>query len=73
MAVFGPVGYAARTGLIGGGARLLQATSPFLFGLVLEHGGVPVALALTTSCFLVALAALMLLRAAPGAAVAKPA
>lgn len=65
LAVFGPVGYGARTGLISAPSRLLQAASPFLFGLVLERGGVDAALWLTASCCLIGFVALSLLRAAP--------
>jgi MFS family permease len=68
LAVFGPVGYGARTGLISAPSRLLQATAPFLFGLVLEHGGVTPALWLTGSCCAAAFVALLLLRAARAAA-----
>jgi MFS family permease len=71
LAVFGPVGYGARTGLISAPARLLQATAPFLFGLVLEYGGVLPALWLTASCCALAFVALLLLRAVPSGA-AKP-
>jgi MFS family permease len=67
LAVFGPVGYGERTGLISAPARLLQATAPFLFGLVLENGGADAALALTSGCCLLAFGALLLLRAAPTA------
>lgn len=67
LAVFGPVGYGARTGLISAPSRLLQATAPFLFGLVLEGAGVAWALWLTAGCCLAAFVALMLLRAAPQA------
>jgi hypothetical protein len=42
----------------------LQATAPFLFGLVLEHGGVTPALWLTGSCCAAAFVALLLLKAA---------
>ena len=65
LAVFGPVGYGARTGLISAPSRLLQATAPFLFGLVLEGAGVAWALWLTAGCCLAAFVALVLLRAAP--------
>ena len=65
LAVFGPVGYGARTGLISAPSRLLQATAPFLFGLVLEGGGVAWALWLTAGCCLAAFVALVLLRAVP--------
>lgn len=67
LAVFGPVGYGARTGLISAPSRLLQATAPFLFGLVLEGAGVGWALWLTAGCCLAAFVALLLLRAAPQA------
>ncbi len=74
LAVFGPGGYGARQGLLGAPARLLQAASPFLFGLVLERAGVQAALTLTTGCSLLALLALLLLRpASPSALPARPA
>lgn len=72
LAVFGPVGYGARTGLISAPSRLLQATAPFLFGLVLEGGGVAWALWLTAGCCLAAFGALMLLRAVPQPGAALP-
>jgi len=74
LAVFGPGGYGARQGLLGAPARLLQAASPFLFGLVLERAGVQAALTLTTGCSLLALLALLLLRpVSPSALPARPA
>jgi hypothetical protein len=72
LAVFGPVGYGARTGLISAPSRLLQATAPFLFGLVLEGGGVTWALWLTAGCCLAAFVALVLLRAVPQPVAASP-
>ena len=75
LAVFGPVGYGARTGFISALSRLLQATAPFLFGLCLEYGGVSAALWLTSSCGVVAFIALILLRAVPSSgagATARP-
>lgn len=72
LAVFGPVGYGARTGLISAPSRLLQATAPFLFGLVLEGGGVAWALWLTAGCCLAAFVALLLLRAVPQPGAALP-
>ena len=72
LAVFGPVGYGARTGLISAPSRLLQATAPFLFGLVLEGGGVAWALWLTAGCCLAAFVALLLLRAIPQPGAALP-
>lgn len=62
LAVFGPVGYGARTGLIGAPARLLQAVAPFAFGWLLETAGVGAALALTSGLSFAALAALLALR-----------
>jgi MFS family permease len=40
LAVFGPVGYGMRTGLLGAPARATQALGPFLFGLLLDRMGV---------------------------------
>ncbi|WP_305669459.1 MFS transporter [Falsiroseomonas sp.] len=65
LAVFGPGGYGARQGLLGAPARLLQAASPFLFGLMLERGGVQLALSVTSVLALTGCLALLLLRAAP--------
>jgi MFS family permease len=62
LAVFGPAGYGARLGWLGAPARMLQATAPFLFGLLLEGAGVGAALALTAGLSLAACAALLALR-----------
>jgi MFS family permease len=67
LAVFGPAGYGARQGLLSAPSRLLQATAPFLFGLLLEGAGVGVALTLTAALCLSACAALMALRPAAAA------
>ncbi len=64
LAVFGPSGYGARQGLLSAPARLLQATAPFLFGLLLELAGVGVALTVTACLSLSATAALIALRPA---------
>lgn len=64
LAIFGPAGYGARQGWLGAPARMLQATAPLLFGLLLEHAGVGIALAVTTACTLSAFLALMMLRSA---------
>ncbi|GAA0592786.1 MFS transporter [Craurococcus roseus] len=61
LAVFGPAGYGARQGWISAPARVLQAASPFLFGVALERLGAD-ALAVTTGLSLSALFALLLLR-----------
>jgi hypothetical protein len=63
LAVFGPAGYGARQGWLSAPARLLQATAPVLFGLLLEGPGVTVALGVTSALMLSAFAALLLLRA----------
>jgi hypothetical protein len=60
--VFGPAGYGARQGWLGAPARLLQASSPFLFGVALERLGTG-ALGLTAGLSLAAFVALLLLRA----------
>ncbi|MCB4820147.1 MFS transporter [Roseicella sp. GB24] len=65
LAVFGPAGYGARQGLLAAPARLLQAASPFVFGLLLEGAGVGAALLVTTALSLAACAALLVLRPAP--------
>ncbi|WP_135470851.1 MFS transporter [Crenalkalicoccus roseus] len=70
LAVFGPAGYGARQGLLSAPARALQATAPFLFGLLLEGAGVGGALALSSALSLAACLALLGLRAAPSRAAA---
>ena len=40
LAVFGPVGYGERTGLLGAPARAIQSLAPFVFGLLVELLGV---------------------------------
>jgi MFS family permease len=62
LAVFGPVGYGARQGLLSAPSRFLQALAPFLFGLLLERASVATALTLTSALVLSALFALLLLR-----------
>ena len=51
-------------------ARGTQALAPFLFGLILERGGVSMALALSSGLTLAALLALTALRANPQPATA---
>lgn len=62
LAVFGPVGYGARQGLLTAPSRFLQALAPFAFGLLLERSGVSVALAVTSGLTLSAFVALLALR-----------
>ena len=64
LAVFGPLAYGERTGLLGAPARAVQALAPLLFGLLLERMGVSVIVVSSALC-LAAFAALMCLRAAP--------
>lgn len=39
LSLFGPAGYGLKTGIIGVAPRFVQATAPFLFGLLLESYG----------------------------------
>src|SRR5262249_45691720 len=70
LAIFGPVGYGLRSGMIGAPARATQAFAPFLFGWVLDGAGPRWALALSSGLVLSALGGLLVLRRpveAPGA------
>jgi MFS family permease len=60
LALFGPQGYGHRQGLLMVPARIAQAASPWLFGLVLDRWGIG-AMWLTASLGLSAFGALMLL------------
>lgn len=62
LAIFGPVGYGHRQGLLSILGRGMQAIAPFTFGVVLETYGVGPALGLSVALSLIALAALMALR-----------
>jgi predicted MFS family arabinose efflux permease len=66
LALFGPLGYGARTGLLGAPARAAQAAAPLLFGLLLDlmGGGV---LVISGGLCVSALVALLLLKARPRA------
>jgi len=61
LAIFGPEGYGARTGLIGAPARTVQAFAPFVFGLMLDAMGLWVIVVSAALC-LAALLALLALR-----------
>ena len=37
LAIFGPVGYGLRSGILGAPARATQAASPLLFGLLMDR------------------------------------
>jgi len=61
LALFGPQGYGVRSGLLSAQARMLQAASPFLFGLLLDRVGIG-AVGLSTGLCLAACGSLFLLR-----------
>jgi hypothetical protein len=62
LAIFGPVGYGLRNGILGAPARGAQAASPLIFGLLIDWLGVG-ALAVSSSMSIAALLALIGLRA----------
>ena len=61
LAIFGPIGYGLRTGILAAPARVTQAMGPFLFGLLLDRMGVG-AIAISTGLGLAAFAALLFLK-----------
>jgi hypothetical protein len=61
LALFGPQGYGLRSGLLSAPARLLQAASPFLFGLLLDRFGIE-AVGLSAGLCFAAFSSLFLLR-----------
>ena len=67
LAIFGPVGYGLRNGILGAPARATQAASPLLFSLLMDYMGIGV-LAISAGLSLSALFALLMLRARPTAA-----
>ena len=67
LAIFGPVGYGLRSGILGAPARATQAASPLLFGLLMDRMGIGV-LAISAGLSLSAFFALLILRARPTAA-----
>jgi len=71
LAMFGPAGYGRRTGVLSVAARGMQALAPFAFGIVLERAGAGAALALSGTLALVALGALLGLRANPSTAISR--
>jgi predicted MFS family arabinose efflux permease len=62
LAIFGPVGYGLRNGILAAPARAAQAASPLVFGLLIDWLGVG-ALAISAGMSIAALLALMGLRA----------
>ena len=67
LAIFGPVGYGLRSGILAAPARATQAASPLLFGLLMDHMGIGV-LAISAGLSLSAFFALLILSARPTAA-----
>jgi MFS family permease len=67
LALFGPVGYGLRTGVIVAPARVTTAAAPLLFGLLLDAMGTG-ALVVSAGLSLAALGALALLRPQPASA-----
>ena len=61
LALFGPGGYGLRSGLLSAPARMLQASAPFLFGLLLDRVGLG-AVGLSAGLCLAAFASLFLMR-----------
>jgi hypothetical protein len=61
LALFGPQGYGLRSGLLSAPARMLQAASPFLFGLLLDRVGIE-AVGLSAGLCFAAFSSLFLLR-----------
>lgn len=61
LALFGPQGYGLRSGLLSAPARMLQAASPFLFGVLLDRVGIEAA-GLSVGLCLAAFGSLFLLR-----------
>jgi hypothetical protein len=62
LAIFGPVGYGLRNGILAAPARAAQAASPLIFGLLIDWMGVG-AVAISAGMSIAALLALMALRA----------
>ncbi|HEX4407939.1 MAG TPA: MFS transporter [Xanthobacteraceae bacterium] len=62
LAIFGPIGYGERTGLLGAPARAAQAFAPLLFGLLIDLMG-PSAIFVSVALCLAAFVALLCLPA----------
>ena len=63
LAIFGPVGYGHRSGVLSAPSRAAQAAAPLVFGLLLDDVGIAAALACSAGLSLAALLALLRLRA----------
>lgn len=60
LALFGPVGYGLRQGLLGAPSRVAQAASPLVFGLLMDRLGVE-SLTVTSGMLAVALVSLIII------------
>jgi hypothetical protein len=67
LAIFGPMSYGLRSGILGAPARATQAASPLVFGLLMDYMGIKV-IAVSAGLSLSAFVALLLLKAQPTAA-----
>jgi MFS family permease len=67
LAIFGPVGYGLRNGVLAAPARATQAASPLIFGILIDRMGVA-ALAVSAGLSLAASLALLMLKARPAPA-----
>ena len=72
LAIFGPVGYGLRTGILAAPSRLTLSAAPFVFGVLLDRFGAAAVL-LTAGLSLAAFASLLLLRPRPAVAAAPAA
>ena len=64
LAIFGPLGYGLRNGILSVPARVALAAAPFLFGVLLDRIG-PAAILLSAGLSIAALGSLLLLRRRP--------
>jgi MFS family permease len=72
LAIFGPVGYGRRNGILSVPARVALSAAPFLFGLLLDRVGASAVL-LSAGLSLLAFASLLLLHPRPAPAAAPAA
>ncbi|HEV2335782.1 MAG TPA: MFS transporter [Stellaceae bacterium] len=72
LAIFGPIGYGLRTGILAAPARIALATAPFVFGLLLDGIGI-FAILVSAGLSLAAFLSLWLLRSRPALAAAPAA
>ncbi len=66
LAIFGPVNYGYRLGIVGAPARVAQAAAPLVFGLLIDSMGSRV-LMVSSALSLAALLALFVIRKEPAA------